>query len=374
MLDKYTDRLKELEANFNLRELKNFDDENCFNLSSNDYLGLASDKGLRREFFRQRDVEDIDFTSSSSRLLTGNHSEYRKLETKIAELYSHQAALVYNSGYHANIGILPALCGKNDLVLADKSVHASIIDGLQLCKATVIRYRHNDYSHLEKMLEKYSVDMKNIFIVTESIFSMDGDVADLQKLVELKKLYKAFLYLDEAHAVGARGENGLGIAEELSLINNVDILVGTFGKALASQGAFVVCDEVIKKYLVNNSRSLIYTTALPPVNIAWSLFIMEKLSDFKNARKRLKENSALFCEILGLDAPQSNIIPIILGENEKALRFADELKKRGVIVLPVRHPTVAKGTARLRFSMTAEFSREEVAEIGLRIRSVTLDG
>jgi len=367
MFSKYSEILKQLEDDSNLRQLKSGDDD-CVNLSSNDYLGLAGDILLKKKFFKERDIHELDFTSSSSRLLTGNHSEYNKLEDTLAELYSQPAALVFNSGYHANIGILPALCGKKDLILADKAVHASIIDGLRLSNATVVRYQHNNYVHLEKLLKKYSDNIENIFIVTESIFSMDGDIADIKQLVELKKKYNAFLYLDEAHAVGARGIKGLGLAEELSLIKEIDFLIGTFGKALASQGAFLICNKVIKQYLINTSRSLIFTTALPPINVAWSLFIMKNIADYNDARKRLKENSETFCNILGIDKPQSNIIPLILGENEKAILLSGKLKKYGINAMPVRYPTVPKGTARIRFSLTADLNKEEIIDIANRIK------
>jgi 8-amino-7-oxononanoate synthase len=252
------------------------------------------------------------------------------------------------------------LCNKNDLILADKSVHASIIDGIKLCSAETKRYRHKDYEHLIKLIEKHYKNKDNIFIVSESIFSMDGDIADLKKLVDIKNKYNAILYIDEAHAVGTRGDNGLGYSEELSLINDIDIIVGTFGKALASQGAFVICNNVIKEYLINTSRSLIYTTALPPINVAWTNFIVEKLPSFSEERKRLKEYSKIFCETLNLEIHESNIIPIILGENNIALRFAKKLQQQGFFVLPIRHPTVPKETARLRFSLKADLKETEI--------------
>ena len=197
-------------------------------------------------------------SSSSSRLLTGNFRVYDTLEERLAAMYGRESALVLSSGYHMNTGILPALCDKGTLILADKLVHASLIDGIRLSGARCIRYRHQDYSQ----------DCDRIIIVTESIFSMDGDTAPLQRLVEIKRRCgKVMLYVDEAHAVGVRGERGLGLAEECGCIGDIDLLCGTFGKALASVGAYVICDSIIKEYLVNRMRTLIFTTAMPPVNL-----------------------------------------------------------------------------------------------------------
>lgn len=367
----YSEILNTLKINSNYRSLRqSSDDGDLINFSSNDYLGLASNKELKREFIENSDFFNLNFSSSSSRLLTGNHKEYQKLENNLANLYQREACLVFNSGYHANVGILPALCGKNDLILADKSVHASIIDGLKLCNSETKRYNHKDYEHLIRLLEKYSKRKEKIFIISESIFSMDGDIADIKRLVEIKNKYNAILYLDEAHAVGTRGNNGLGYAEELSLISDIDIIVGTFGKALASQGAFAICNDVIKKYLINTSRSLIYTTALPPINVAWTNFIINKLPGFSEERKRLKEYTKTFCANLNIETHESNIIPIILGENDIAIQFAEELQNQGFFVLPIRHPTVPKGTARLRFSIKADLQNTDIINITNAINNI----
>lgn len=213
--------------------------ENCkmLNMSSNDYLGLASDENLRRSFLQQYGGNFPSFTSSSSRLLTGNFPIYTDLEELVAQRFQRESALLFNSGYHANLGILPALTTTKSLILADKFVHASMIDGIRLSRCAFFRYRHNDYEHLKNLLEKNVGKFDRTFIVTESVFSMDGDVADLKQLVQLKKQFpNTYLYVDEAHAIGVYGQNGLGIAERDNLIAEIDLLVGTFGKALASWG------------------------------------------------------------------------------------------------------------------------------------------
>lgn len=228
------------------------------NLSSNDYLGLASDKALREEFLRTVKERDLCFSSSSSRLLTGNFPAYRELESLLASLFGAESALVFSSGYHMNTGILPAVTDANTLILADKLVHASLIDGIRLSAAKCIRYRHQDYAQLENLLAKHHGEYHRIIVVTESVFSMDGDVASLDRLVELKRRYtNVMLYVDEAHGIAVRGQRGLGVAEEQGCLKDIDFLCGTFGKAMASVGAYVVCRKVIRDYLVNRMRTLI---------------------------------------------------------------------------------------------------------------------
>lgn len=338
------------------------------NLSSNDYLGLSTDLSLRKTFLENLTVEDFLPTSSSSRLLTGNFEVYTRLETLLAEKYGKESALVFNSGYHMNTGILPAVSDSRTLILADKLVHASIIDGIRLSSAKCIRYRHNHYEHLERLLEQYHRDYERIIIVTESIFSMDGDEADLRRLVELKHIYnKVWLYVDEAHAAGVRGMHGLGCAEEQGCIADIDFLCGTFGKALASVGGYIVCSKVIHDYLVNRMRTLIFTTALPPVNLRWTCFVMERLDDFAPQREHLKRISDLLRHALqskGYDCPStSHILPMTIGESSKAILTAEELQRKGFYALPVRPPTVPEGTSRIRFSLTAAITAEEVESL-----------
>ena len=266
--------LQLLEEHSNLRRLPRMvhdgrdvivNGKRMLNLSSNDYLGLASDRALREEFLRTLTPDTFLPTSSSSRLLTGNFTVYEELEAELARLFGTEAALVFNSGYHANMGILPAVSDAQTLILADKLVHASLIDGIRLSAAKCIRYRHNDLAQLERLLKEHHSAFRQIIIVTESIFSMDGDQADLPALAELKRRYgNVLLYVDEAHAFGVRGRQGLGCAEESGCTEDIDFLVGTFGKAAASAGAYIVCRKVIREYLVNRMRTLIFTTGLPP--------------------------------------------------------------------------------------------------------------
>lgn len=378
----YAAELGRLEATGSLRALPQAgslgrwisrDGRRMLNLSSNDYLGLASERNLAEEFADNLHSSSsgggwLPLSSSSSRLLTGNHEAYGALEERLAAMYGRESALVLSSGYHMNSGVLPALCDRKTLILADKLVHASLIDGIRLCEGRCVRFRHQDYAQVESILEKEAGGYERIFIVTESIFSMDGDLAPLQRLVELKRRWPSvMLYVDEAHAVGVRGANGLGLAEECGCIGDIDLLCGTFGKALASVGAYVVCDRVIKEYLVNKMRTLIFTTALPPVNVAWSLFIMERLQLFGERRKHLDRISSEVREAFALRGMQmpsgSHIIPMIIGSSADAVLRAEDMQRHGFYVLPIRPPTVPEGTSRLRFSLTASLKEEDIAKL-----------
>jgi len=347
-----------------LRELKCGDE--LLNLSSNDYLGLGAMPELREEFYKKLQDCPTDETyalsSSSSRLLTGNHPGYPELEQALSKMYNDRAALVFNSGYHANIGILPALSTKRDLILCDKLNHASIIDGIRLADAQFKRYPHLDYKALANLLEKNFGKYENIFIISESIFSMDGDAADLRKLVELKQKYNATLIVDEAHSVGVFGVTGCGLAEEQGVLDQVDIIVGTFGKAFCSAGAYAIMDEALRDYLINKMRSFIFTTALPPVVVNWSRFVLSKTIDMKKRREHLLKLSARLHEGLGT-VGDSQIVPFVVGENAAAVALSEKLRKAGLLVFPIRPPTVPAGTARLRFSLTAALTEEDIDKI-----------
>lgn len=370
--ERYTRKLDIIKESGNYRILREIehngflihaDGKEMLNLSSNDYLGLSSNPRLLDEFRAETDVMALAYSAASSRLLSGNHQYYKMLEDDLADIYDKKAALVFNSGYHANIGILPALAGKHDLIVADKLVHASIIDGLRLSDAQMLRYRHLDYDHLRNLLLHHREEYENVFIVTESIFSMDGDVADLQQLCEIKKEFDAFLYVDEAHAIGVRGTNGLGCCEEQACTEEIDFIVGTFGKAFASMGAFVVCEQMFREYLINTQRSLIFTTALPPVNVAWTRFILNRMPDFYELRLKLAKVSERLKSVLnekGFETRgNSHIVPMVCGSNENSIEMANLLQENGFFALPVRYPTVPKNEARIRFSLNASIPMED---------------
>lgn len=346
--------------------------ENDFlNLAGNDYLGIAGNRNLIQDFYAGLDpdncLELYGPGSGASRLMTGNHAGYRQLEENLAKLYSADRTLVFNSGYHINIGLLPALAEKGDLILADKLCHASLIDGMRLSRAKVIRYPHLEYDRIEKLLKKHRDSYKTIFLVTESIFSMDGDCADLQTMVHLKEQYDAVLYVDEAHAVGVRGQHGLGLAEEQEILDQVDLLIGTFGKAWAGQGAFVTCTETVYDSLVNTARSLIFTTGPPPVNIHWLNFLLPKINEMAAERKQLlRLGNRLRIALLeqGLNtAGDSQIVPVMIGDSSRAVEVAEQLRKHGFWISAVRPPTVPLGTSRLRLSVTAAMGQHQLVPL-----------
>ena len=337
------------------------------NLSSNDYLGLANNISLRKEFLKTITPETFLPTSSSSRLLTGNFTDYQELEQQLAAMFGTESALIFNSGYHANTGILPAVSNAQTLILADKLVHASLIDGIRLSSAKCIRYRHNDLSQLQRLISENHNAYEQIIIVTESIFSMDGDEADLHALVQLKSYSNILLYVDEAHAFGVRGDNGLGCAEEQNCINDIDFLVGTFGKAIASAGAYIACRQVIREYLINKMRTFIFTTALPPINIQWTSWILEQLPSLQEKRTHLLRISNKLKTALvdkGYNCPSvSHIVPMIVGASENTICKAEEIQRKGFYALPVRPPTVPEGTSRIRFSLTADITEHEIDQL-----------
>lgn len=339
-------------------------EEEYYNLSSNDYLGLA-EPALQNRFLLSADVERFLMGNPSSRLMTGNSPAYAALEKTVAGLLGTEAALVLGSGFAVNTGVLPAVTQKGDMILADKLVHASLIDGLRLCGEGVEwqRFRHNDMEQLASMLERrQGKGYGRTFVVTESLFSMDGDFAPLDTLAELQRKYGFLLYLDEAHAFGVYGPDaneGAGLlaaynAAHPELPLRAEYHVVTFGKALASAGAAVACSRLSKELLVNRMRPLIFSTALPDITLEWTRFLLGLFPEFSPRRKRLQDLIAVVNNTLQPEVPyRSQIIPIRAGSNENALRMAAVLRDEGFWTTAIRHPTVPQGEARIRVSLCA---------------------
>ena len=366
MYESYYEILKKLDENSHLRNIKDFsskdekyiyfDDKRFLNLSSNNYLGFADSKSITREFL-DSEGDKYSFGSASARLLTGTLPIYRELEELIAVLFCKSATLLFNSGYHANVGINSSLAAREDVIFSDKLNHASIIDGMKLSEGKFFRYPHNDMEALERLLIRERKNFNNAVIVSESVFSMDGDIADICRLVELKNKYNCILVLDEAHAFGVFGKKGLGVCETLGLINEVDLIIGTFGKAIGSMGAFATGNKVLIDYLINKARSFIFSTALPPINVAFSKWIIEnKLPDTFEKRKYMLE--------LGRKLnSESHIIPVVIGENQKTVEMCDILYQNGYFTLPIRPPTVPVGTSRIRLSLTTEIQQKDLVKL-----------
>ena len=285
-----------------------------------------------------------------------------------------RACLYLNSGFDANSGVLSALFGKHDLLLVDKLSHASIIDGMLHSEAKALRYAHNDMQHLEQLLQKHAHEYESVVIVTESVFSMDGDQAKLKEIVALKERYdNVLLYVDEAHSFGLFGDDGLGLCKELNLLDKVDFLMGTLGKAIGSHGAFLICSKEVKDYLVNFMRPLIYSTALPPVNITFSMYVVGLLRANAMHYKRdylRKISSYLHSNLqeLGISPSQSQIQPLITGDSQKALKAYAIFKDAGLLAMPIRHPTVPENKARLRLSLNCNLRIDDIELISALVK------
>lgn len=379
LLDHYAEQLDQLRQQGNFRQFRSnqqqgktieIQQQQMLNLSSNDYLGLASDLRLREQFFDETPNAQRLMSASSSRLLTGNFPAYEQLEATLTQLFHGRAALLFNSGYHMNIGILPALADAKTLILADKLVHASMIDGIRLSSAKYLRYRHNDLAHLQQLLTQYHADdnYERIIVVTESIFSMDGDETDLAALVALKQHFaKVMLYVDEAHAIGVRGQQGLGCAEQYGVIDAIDFLVGTFGKAVASVGGYLICDPIIRDYLINRMRPLIFSTAQPPICMAWTQFMLNQIVHMQTQRQHLAALSLYMqqgIQAKGFACPStSQIVPVIIGDSTATVSKARQLQTAGFYVMPVRPPTVPQGSSRLRICLNTQFETADLTQL-----------
>jgi len=329
-------------------------------LSSNDYLGFTTHPKLKQA--SKEAVERLGVGSSASRLLSGDSDIYHKLEEKTAQFKGKERALIFNSGYQANVGVISAFYSRGDVIFSDKLNHASIIDGIVLSGAKFFRFPHSDSSHLEQLLKEQRHKFKQALIITESVFSMEGDKPALGELVSLKEKYNCKLMVDEAHATGIFGKNGAGVVEEEGLVGKIDLIIGTFSKALGSFGGYVACSKGAVDYLINTARSFIYSTALPPSVIAVNLASLELVEEEPERRRDLINNADYFrkrLEDLGFKIRgSSQIVPLIVSDNQKTIKASQELQRKGYWVLPIRAPTVPRGESRLRFSLNYHHSKE----------------
>ena len=405
-LARYEAELAELEAQGLLRVLPDAADAHepwlflngrrVLNLASNNYLGLAGEPELREAAAEA--ARRYGCGATASRLVVGNHPLYAELERELAAFKGTEAALVFGSGYAANVGTVAALVGRGDLVLSDRLNHASIVDGIVLSRAEHRRYRHRDVEHLARLLEEARGRYRTVLIVTDTVFSMDGDLAPLREIADLARRYGALLMVDEAHATGVFGPHGEGLAHELGVHELVDVHVGTLSKAVGGVGGYVAGSRTLIRYLVNRARSLIYSTGLPPPDVAAALAGLRCLRAADAARMRLRRLAERFRRELteaglrvgaggaappgftasaGLAIPAgftaaagserlqaleagSPIVPVIAGSSQQALAFSRELQARGVGGVAIRPPAVPPGTARVRFSLTAAHTEADV--------------
>ncbi len=367
-MQKIREELESLGANGNLRKIPSIESKSdgklivdgveYVNFASNDYLGISTKQELIDEFLASNNSL---FSSASARLLSGTSKEFQELEKTVVSLFNKEACLIFNTGYQCNLGVISALNGKGDVVFSDKLNHASIIDGMRLSEGDFIRYKHFDYEHLERLLQAKRSQYKRAVIVSESVFSMDGDVVDLDKLIELKNKYNCLLMIDEAHAFCAYGETLAGISYD----KDVDIITATFGKAVGSFGAFCVANSEIINYLTNKARSFIFSTSIPPINISWTNWLLTEKRDYLTDRKAVLEKLSSDVHAL-LGTQGTHIIPVVIGSNEDTLKVAEELKSLGYYIPAIRPPTVPEGTSRLRLSLTADLKLDDVKQVLLK--------
>lgn len=331
------------------------------NLSSNDYLGLAQDPRVIAG--AQEAAARWGAGAGASRLVAGHFQLHEEVEAKLAEFKGTEAAVIFSTGYMANLGTISALVGPGDLVFCDRLNHASIYDGIRLSGATLVRFPHRDLNRLEELLKKGGPGRK--LIVTDTVFSVDGDLAPLRELVDLKERYGAALMVDEAHATGVLGPKGAGLAEALGLSRRVEVQMGTFSKALGALGGYVAGDRRLIEYLHNRARAFIYSTALPPPVLGAVAAALEVVVQEPARRAYLLGQAEEFRHSLqnaGLDTLGSDtqIVPVLVGDNARTLDFAARLRARGLLAVALRPPTVPPGRARVRFSLTAAHSREDL--------------
>jgi glycine C-acetyltransferase/8-amino-7-oxononanoate synthase len=339
-------------------------------LCSNNYLGLADHPRVREAAAEAAMRYGVG--AGASRLISGNMTIHRRLEEQLAEFKGTSACVVFGSGYLANTGIVSALAREGDVVFSDALNHASIVDGCRLSRAETFVYEHCDLEHLEWGLQE--ADGRGSLIVTDGVFSMDGDVAPLQEIVELAQRYDARVMVDDAHGVGSLGPEGRGAVADAGVEDEVDVVIGTLGKALGSYGAYACCDRTMAKYLVNTARSLIFSTALPPPAVAGAIAALELLVEQPERVLKLQRNARLLKEALAEEGvrteSETQILPIVVGDARAALAASERLLERGIFAQAIRPPTVPDGTSRLRLAVMASHSASELKPAAREIAQI----
>ncbi|PWB22200.1 aminotransferase class I/II-fold pyridoxal phosphate-dependent enzyme [Flavobacterium sp. HTF] len=357
-------KLEARKQNNALRKLPSFN--NLIDFSSNDYVGFSKSETIFRQAHHYLiENEIIQNGATGSRLISGNHSLYQIAESFIAEFHDVETALIFNSGYDANVGFFSAVPQRNDVILYDELSHASIRDGISMSNAKSYKFSHNDFEDLERLIEKFPDT--NIYIVTETVFSMDGDSPNLEELVLLSEKYNCYLVVDEAHTLGVFGDKGEGLIQDLQLHNRIFARIMTFGKGLGCHGAAVLGSINLKEYLVNFARSFIYTTGLSPHSVSTILTAYQQLENEKETINKLRQNIIYFNQqknILGLKPifvrSKSSIQSAIIPGNENAKRLAQDLQDKGFDIKAILSPTVPEGQERLRFCIHSYNSEEEI--------------
>ncbi len=335
------------------------------NFCSNDYLGLANDPRLAEA--ARAAADEFGVGAGASRLVTGNHSLYDVLERKIAAVKDTEAAVVFGAGYLANLGAIPALVGEGDLVLTDALSHACMMSGAKLSGAKVMTFRHNDVDDLRALLGTHRAGARHCLVLTEGVFSMDGDLAPLPDIVAVARDHDAWAMTDDAHGLGVVGD-GFGSAAHWGVA--VDVQMGTLSKAVGSYGGYVAASQPVVDLLINRARSLIYATGLPPTVVAASIAAIDIIAGNPALCAVPLARARLFAAQLNLAVPQSPIVPLIVGASDAALAASRALEEAGFLVTAIRPPTVPDGTARLRVTFTAAHSEDDVLRLAAAVRSV----
>lgn len=353
----------------------NLDGRDVLMLCSNNYLGLADHHRLSEVSIQA--VEKYGTSSAASRLVSGTMELHEELEQTIAAFKQTESALVFNSGYAANVGVISALVGRGDLIFSDRLNHASIIDGSLLSGAKLVRYAHNDVKALKVLLDKFSSHQGRKLVVTDGVFSMDGDIAPLKEIAALKQSADFLLMVDDAHGCGVLGDNGRGSAESLGVLDQIDIHIGTFGKALGSFGAYAALSAELREYLINRARSFIFSTSMPPAVLAASneALCLVQSDEGRRLREQLQSNTDIFRSRLrgaGFDLGEgtTQIIPVMCGDTDVTMQFSQQLLDRGIYLQGIRPPTVPAGSCRLRCTVMATHKPEELRQAADEIVSV----
>lgn len=355
------EKLEVREQDLALRSLKKQNDRIDF--CSNDYLGLARNKALQKQINQEISHNQYAHGSTGSRLISGNHPLFEKTEAKIARFHHAEEALIFNSGYDANLGLISAIAGRGDAIIYDNLIHASLRDGIRLSLATAYSFLHNDMRNLEEKLKRLK---RRSFIVVESVYSMDGDEAPLEELTSLCNRYEANLIIDEAHATGVIGEKGEGLVQLAGVEKQCFARIHTFGKAVGVHGAAVLGSKTLKQFLINYARTLIYTTALPPADVAAISVAYDYFPKMKDERKHLQQLISHFQRTNLPFEKLTSTTPIqivMMPGNEEALTLATNLQRKGLDVKAILSPTVPKGKERLRITLHAFNAFEDIQKL-----------
>jgi glycine C-acetyltransferase len=339
------------------------DGKEVINMSSNNYLGLATNEAMKEAAKDAIDAYGVG--SGAVRTIIGNMDIHEELEEKLAEFKREEAVMVFQSGFNCNAGAIQAITEKGDLIVSDELNHASIIDGVRLSRADKVVFKHSDMTDLKRVLEEKRKDYNNCLIITDGVFSMDGDLAKLPEIVEIAEAYNCMTYVDDAHGSGVLGENGRGIVDHFNLHGRIDFTIGTLSKAIGVIGGYVAGSQVMKDWLINRGRPILFSTSLPPAVVAAATKSVELLMESSEYTDKLWSNAKFFKEKLGklgfnTGKSETPITPVIIGDEAKSLEFSKKLFENGVFVSPIIFPTVAKGTGRVRCMISAAHSEGDL--------------